>query len=520
MKIERTKNTVRNVYTGIFLKIYQMIGPFILRTIMIHTLGMNYLGLNSLFTSVLQVLNLAELGVGSAMVYSMYKPIIEDDEEKICALMNLYKLYYRIIGLVILVIGCIITPFIPKLISGDVPSEINVYVLYLLNLVATVLSYWLFAYKNSLLTAHQRLDIINKMTMIITTIQYIFQMVVLLIFKNYYLYIIIALVSQALLNISTSIVADKIYPKYRAKGKLDKESVGHINKRVKDLFTSKIGEIIVTSADTIVISSFLGLRMLATYNNYYYIISSIMAFVNILFTATTAGIGNSLIVESKEKNYNDLLNFTFIISWISCFCATSLLCIFQPFMELWVGAENILPFGCVICFVVFFYIREINQLLNVFKDAAGVWHKDKYRPLATAMLNLVLNLILVKYIGIYGIILSTIISIAILGFPWLIKNLFTLVFEKGLKKYIIILIKYAILTIVSCTCTFLICSLYNGNLIKSIIIRIILCIIIPNILYILVFYKKSEFKYTIQLIDNIIGKRIRLLHNLLVKVLE
>ena len=149
MKIERTKNATRKIIFGVILKAYQIIVPFLMRTAMIYLRGVQYLGLNSLFTSILQVLNLAELGVGSAMIYSMYKPIAEDDNTTICALMKLYRTYYRVIGLVIAVIGCILTPFIPKLISGDIPQGLNIYILYLLNLGATVLSYWLYAYKNT-----------------------------------------------------------------------------------------------------------------------------------------------------------------------------------------------------------------------------------------------------------------------------------------------------------------------------------------------------------------------------------
>ena len=133
-----------------------------MRTAMLYLMGGQYLGLNSLFTSILQVLNLAELGVGSAMIYSMYKPIAEDNNAEICALMQLYRTYYRIIGFIIAVVGFILTPFIQKLISRGVPQEINISVLYLLNLGATVLSYWLYAYKNSILQVHQRVDIVSK----------------------------------------------------------------------------------------------------------------------------------------------------------------------------------------------------------------------------------------------------------------------------------------------------------------------------------------------------------------------
>ena len=176
MKIERTKNATRNIIFGVILKAYQIAVPFLMRTAMIYLMGVQYLGLNSLFTSILQVLNLAELGVGSAMIYSMYNPIAEDDNATICALMKLYRTYYRVIGLVIAVIGCILMPFIPTLISGDIPNGLNIYILYLLNLGATVLSYWLYAYKNSILQAHQRTDVVSKVTLVTSTIQYALQL--------------------------------------------------------------------------------------------------------------------------------------------------------------------------------------------------------------------------------------------------------------------------------------------------------------------------------------------------------
>ena len=336
-KIERTKNATRNIIFGSILKLYQILVPFLMRTAMIYLMGVQYLGLNSLFTSVLQVLNLAELGVGSAMIYSMYKPIAEDNNAEICALMQLYRTYYRMIGSIIAVVGLILTPFIPKLISGDIPLDINIYVLYLLNLGATVLSYWLYAYKNSILQAHQRADIVSKVTLATSTVQYALQLFVLWAFKNYYLYVIVLLATQALTNIITAICADKLYPQFKPAGQVALEEKKAINGRIKDLFTSKIGGIIYDSADTIVISSFLGLTALAVYQNYFYILNAITSLITVIFSACTAGIGNSIVVETKEKNYRDLKKFTFIICWGAGFCSACLLCLYQPFMELWVG---------------------------------------------------------------------------------------------------------------------------------------------------------------------------------------
>lgn len=509
MKIERTKNATRNIIFGVILKAYQIVVPFLMRTAMIYLMGVEYLGLNSLFTSILQVLNLAELGVGSAMIYSMYKPIAEDDNRTICALMRLYKTYYLVIGLVIAVIGCILTPFIPKLISGDIPRGLNIYILYLLNLGATVLSYWLYAYKNSILQAHQRTDVVSKVTLVTSTIQYALQLLVLWGFKNYYFYVVVMLATQAITNIVTAVVADRLYPQFSPKGTLPKDKVQKINGRIRDLFTSKIGGIIVNSADTIVISAFLGLTALAVYQNYYFILTSITGFITIVFSAVTAGIGNSLVVETKEKNFKDLNVFTFIICWISGFCSCCFLNLYQPFMELWVGKELMLDFSIVICFVIYFYVCEVNQLLNTYKDAGGIWHEDRFRPLVTAIVNLAMNLVMVQFWGLYGIILSTVLSMLIVGMPWLFHNLFTTMFEKkNMKKYLSSLVFYVSVSIVVSIISVIICNFINFGLWATLIIRFIICLIVPNVMFLLVYCRKNEFKQSVLLVNKMLHGRL------------
>lgn len=511
MKIERIKNASRNMFFGIILNVYQIIIPFVMRTAMIYFMGVQYLGLNGLCTSILQVLNLAELGVGSAMIYSMYKPIAEDDTKRICALLKLYKTYYTIIGVIIAVIGLILTPFIPDLISGDIPIGINIYVLYLLNLATTVLSYWMLAYKNSVLHAHQRVDVISKVTMTTSTMQYVLQFLVLWLFKNYYLYVIVMLATQVLTNIVTAIVASRMYPNYKAKGKLKQTEVKEINRRIRDLFTSKIGAVIVNSADTIVISAFLGLTALAVYQNYYFILTAVIGFVTIVFNSCMAGIGNSLIVETKEKNFNDLKKFTFLIVWISGFCSSCFLCLYQPFMKVWVGEELQLPFSVVICLVIYYFIYEINQLLNMYKDAGGIWHEDRFRVLVTAITNLSLNLIMVQFWGIYGIILSTVLSMLLVGMPWLFYNLFTTLFKKSqLYGYLKNLLLYVIVSLVSCVLTYFICNkVILGNW-ATIIVRGIICCIVPNVIFLIVYHRRSEFKECLQLVDKMTKGKFQL----------
>ena len=506
MKIERTKNAAKNIVFGMLLKIYQIIVPFLMRTAMIYCLGVEYLGLDSLFVSILQILNLAELGVGSAMVFSMYKPIAEDDTVTICALMKLYKIYYRIIGAIIFVLGIILCPFIPNLIKSDLPEGLNVYILYLMNLFATVLSYWLFAYKSCLLQAHQRNDVISKITIIASTGRYLFQFIVLLLLKNYYIYILITLLTQTIINIFTAIITKKIYPEYEAYGKLDKNIIEDINKKVKDLFVVKIGTIIVNSADTVVISAFLGLTTLAIYQNYYYIITSIIGLVGVVFSACSAGIGNSLIVETEEKNYDDLKKFSFIIVWLSGICTTCMISLFQPFMKWWVGEELLLPFSCVILLSIYYYIYEINTLLNSYKDSAGIWHKDKLRIIVTAASNFILNLILVNIIGIYGVILSTVLTILFIGMPWLTHNLFTEVFKRSSKQYVLQILKYTFTVFISVLISYCICSIINRYNILSLILRCIICVLVSNLIWIITYRKSNEMQGFITIVKRIIKK--------------
>lgn len=508
MKLNKTKNTTRNVVFGSILKIYQILLPFAFRSVMIYTLGVQYLGLNSLFSSVLQMLNLAELGVGSAMVFSMYKPIVEDDTYRICALMNLYKIYYRVIGTVICIVGVICTPFIPRLISGDVPPDINVYVLYLLNLACTVLTYWLFSYKSSIFNAYQRLDVTSKISIITDSIKYILQFIALILFKNYYYFVIGMLLSQIIYNCVVAIAATKMYPEYKAKGTLSKEERKAINKRILDLFTSKVGGTIVGSADTLVISAFLGLEILAIYQNYFYILNAVMAFIMIINNSAVAGIGNSMITDSLEKNYEDFEVFNFLQFWVMGFCVCCFSALFQPFMEIWMGRNLMFPYAMVLLFCAYFWGFEIEKMLSVFKDAGGIWHQDRFRPLIYGIANLILNIIMVQYIGIYGVVLSTIITVFLISLPWITHNVFSLIYKRSPIPYIKRVIKYTIVTCIAMVINYTICILMPGNLIVSFILKCGICVIVPNLVFIIIYRNSYLYRKSKELAIRIIKRKI------------
>lgn len=502
MKINRAKNAGRNVVFGMFLKIYQIFVPFIMRTVILYCMGEKYLGLNSLFSSILQVLNLAELGVGSAMVYSMYKPIAENDTQTISALVRLYRIYYHCIGGVIAVLGLLLIPILPNLIHGDIPAGINITVLYLLNLAATVLSYWLFAYKNSLLQAHQRDDVASKVMIVTTTIQYGLQAFILFSLKDYYLYVLVMLATQAITNIVTAAIVDKMYPEYRPKGNLPREYVRKINGRIRDLFTAKLGGTLVNSGDTVIISAFLGLTPLAIYQNYSYIMKSVISLVVILFTACTAGIGNSLVTETIDKNYNDFKKFNLLISWISTIAVSCFICLYQPFMLLWTQRKDfLLPMGCVVLFGIYFHVYILQQLSATYKDAGGIWHEDRFRPLCSAIVNLLLNLILVKRYGVYAIILATIISYLFVAMPWLTHNLFSIMFKRSPKEYIFKNFVYAVVIVLAAASCYFITTFLPNCGILTIILRLLVCFFISNMFFVVSFRRMSEFGQVIVLID-------------------
>lgn len=520
MKSDRTKNATRNIVYGVLLRIYQLIIPFLLRTAMVYYMGVQFLGLDSLFVSVIQVLNLAELGVESAMIYSMYRPIIEDDSVRICALMRLYKIYYRVIGTVIAIIGLLLTPLIPKLIHGSIPDGLNIYTLYLLNLFATVFSYWFFAYRNSILEAHQRKDVISKVGLITNTIQFGLQFAVLIFIKNYYVYVMVALFSQILTNVITAIASYKLYPNYKPVGRLEKTAVNEINGRIKDLFTAKLGNTLLGSADTLVISGFIGLTMLAIYQNYYYIMTAVTSFVMIMISSCSAGIGNSLASESLEKNYNDLKKLSLMVCWISGICVCCFLNLYQPFMAMWMGEENMLRYGCVILLCIYSYIYITNHVMVTYKDAAGMWHEDRFRPFCSAMFNLLLNLLLVKHIGIFAIILSTVISYVFVNMPWLVKNLFSVVFKCSPKEYVKSYIKYSMIVILAAAASFVICRFVPDRGIIAICLRLAISIIIPNIVFVVLMGRDKNFAGVLDVADRMTNNKFGFITKKLRKITE
>lgn len=505
MKLNRTKNAVRNIIFGFLSRIIHIVLPFVSRTAILYVLGTKYLGLSSLFSSILSFLSLAEMGAGNAMVFSMYKPIAENDTKTVKALLNLYKRFFRFIGIVIFLLGLCLLPFLRRLIKGDVPADINIYVLYLIYLLNACLSYWLFAYKSAVLSAHQRGDIGSKIGMVVTPLSYVMMILCLLLTKNYYYYVLWIPIFTIVSNFARAYFVDKRFPELKPEGEIDPELRRSIIKKMGALIGTKLNTVVLNAADNIVMSAFLGLTAIAMYGNYHYIMSSITGFLGIFYSSMTAGLGNSLVTETLEKNYRDFLKFSFINSWLTGWCTVCLVCLYQPFMRLWVGEELMFPFSIVLLFGLYFYTYQIRKIPVTYKDAAGIWWEDRIRPYVCMVTNIVLNISLVQVIGIAGIILSTVFSLFI-SIPWENWTIFKNVFHCGPGEYYRKMLIYGVTMALAGLVTFWLCSLLDFDFIH-LFFRACICLVVPNVIFALFHFRRPEFAGMIDLMKRIVRLR-------------
>ena len=311
----RTSNSIRNSFSATLQTLVTMIVGFIAQTIFIRLLGAEYLGLNGLFTNILSMLSIFELGIGNAIVYNLYKPIADNDIGKIKSLMRFYKKAYNIIAILVLVFGLVIVPFLPLFVK-NVTVDINITIVYILFLMSSVASYVL-TYKRSLIYANQKNYIINYLHAGYIVILNVLQLLVLYLFKNYYIYLLLKIVCQLLENIILNVIANKMYPylKDNDASKLDKKTEKSIFKKIKALFFHKVGSYIVLGTDNLIISTFIGIVVVGYYSNYYMVINAVNTFGFQIITSAVASIGNLLVTENAEKTYSVFKKIRFLNFW-------------------------------------------------------------------------------------------------------------------------------------------------------------------------------------------------------------
>lgn len=487
----RAKNVKRNLFFGFINRMVLLLFPFLIRTIILKKLGTEFLGLNSLFTSILQVLNLTELGFSSAIVHSLYKPIAEKNSGLICAYMSFYKKVYKRIGTVILCAGIMLLPFLEYFITGNVPKNINIYFLFCIYLFNTVISYYCFGYKNALINAHQRNDIVSNVSTLSQSCMYMLQITILYLTNNYYCYLIIMPMFTIVNNLLTGYISNKLYPQYGCIGTLKDDAKKKIKDQVTGLLIHRLCLVSRNSFDSIFITAFLGLRIAGIYSNYYYIMNTIIGILSIVGNSMLAGIGDSIATESIEKNYIDMKKINFIYMIISGWCTICMLCLYQPFMTIWVGNELMFDFHVVILFCVYFYVLKMGDIRGTYSDAAGLWWENRYRAVIEVMVNLILNIVFVQLLGIYGIILATLVSLFFINFIWGSRIIFNHYF-KGVSvlEYYLQHGKYAFITVIIAIVTYQIVSRVSIQGIIGLIVKLIVCSIVSACLY-FIFYIRN-----------------------------
>ncbi len=497
MKIEkrRTDYVKRNFFWGSINQIAAIGAPFLVRTILIYKLGGEFLGLNSLFSSILQVFSMADMGFSSAITYYLYKPLAQRDVYRVCALMGFYKKAYRIIGCGLFVVGFLLMPFVPFLIKGDLPEGINVYLLYFLYLVNTVISYLFFAYKNVLLSASQRQDVLNNIDTIIVVMRSIVQILFLYFLSDYYLYVICLPIFTLISNIFVAVVTKKIYPEYICTQNLSHKDIYSIITQVKGLLIGKIATISRNSFDTIIISIFLGLVEAGIYSNYYYVFSSVLRLITLITESMRGSVGNSIAIESKDKNYQDFIRFNYYIAWIGSWCTICLLCLYQPFMRLWTKDELIAPNRTMILFCIYFYIMQLGQIRAVYSSASGIWWEFRYLSIGEMITNPILNIILGYLWGMDGVLCATIFSVAVFSIIGIGKKTLRIYFQRKSQEYFVEMILYIIVTVLVSFITYYVCSFVNNtSYIYVISIRLIICCVLPNVLFFVLSLCRKKYR--------------------------
>ncbi len=507
MVYSRTKNSIRNVIFGIVSMAVNILFPFMVRTVLIKKMGLEYAGISTLFSSVLSMLKLSELGIGSAMIYSLYEPIAREDHEKINNILNSYRKLYRAIGAFILTAGLIVTPFIKYLIKDDVPPDVNVYIVFVIFLADTALSYFLFAYKDSVLSAFQRMDLKYVAVITMNIVVSVLQAAAIWFTSSYYIYALCLPAGTIFLNLMRRYIADKNFPAYsKPYGKVDSEFYANLKKRVIALFGHQTNYTIIHSADDIVLSAFMGIKTVGLYGNYYMLFSGMENIIRIITMGVQAGVGNSLVVDSEEKIYKDFKNFAYMVAFSVGIISTVFLCACQDTVELWLGRKKMLGESTVILLAVALLVTQMRRVVVTYKNAAGMWWEDRYKPYVVAVVDLLIDIVFVQKYGVNAVVVSTIVSVFFIETPWEAWVLFKLKFHKNPFEYFFRMMVYFMVIAVVGAFSYFVCSFVSGPLLFKIIAKAFIGVIIPCSIYVLISFKSDEFKALWKIAGRIMNK--------------
>lgn len=493
----RTKFSTLNIMSNICILIMQTILSFIVRIIFTKTLGQDYLGIEGVLVNLISMFSLAELGITLSISFSLYKPLAEKDIDTISALMSLYKKIYNFVGITILIIGVLLIPFLDNIIN--ITSINNFYIIYILYLLDAALTY-LITYKEVLIIADQKSFKIAKYNLISIFLIYILQIVFLFLTKNFMIYVLIQILVRFIQRIIINKYIGKIYSNidFNSTKKLNKKEISTIKKNVKSMFYQKIGNYLLNGTDNLIISKFIGIGVVGVYSNFLSITTILKNIINSITSGITASFGN-LIVKDTNKTQENVFNIMNFITFVVCgFITISLYFLLNPFIMLCFGKEYILNNQCIIVICLNFYISSMLLPLDTVKGAAGIYEKDKYVSLLQAFINLVLSVILVKEMGLLGVLLGTLFSYLIITLwnrPYIV---YKYVFKSSIKLYFFkYFLRCIFLISVGILLTNIISQIVLYNKILDLILKGIVIVIVYVFLVFFMFFNTIEFKYVL-----------------------
>ena len=407
----RTKNSLINALVGVGGQVLNMLLQFVTRMFFIRYLSAAYLGVDGLFTEVLGMLNLAELGIGSAMIFSMYKPVANDDCDQIARLMNLYKVMYRCVAAFVLIAGLCLMPFLNDMLKDRGGAEIdNLQLIYLLYLIQSATSY-LLSYKNSILMAYQKAYVRLAWEQAFKLIQVVLQILVLIFTGNFILYLIVQLTSQFMINVAVARKVDREYAYLKDCHEFPaKAERNDIVKNIGALSLHRIATLVVNSTDNMIMTAYIGLSTVGMYSNYKLVISGINNLFGKIASAFAGSIGNLHATESTDKVYEVYRVLDFGMFLLFGYTAGGLALLLNPFIRLCFGESYLFSAATVMVVVIQFYLSGMRQINLQFRSAMGLFWHDRYKAVFEAVINLVASLILVQAYGVTGVIGGTIVS--------------------------------------------------------------------------------------------------------------
>lgn len=505
----RVKNSINNILMGLSGQVITLVIGFVVRTVFISMLGKTYLGVSGLFSNILSILSLAELGVGQAIVFSLYKPIANHDENKICALMKLYEKFYRIIFAVVLVVGLCVLPFLGFIIQDidSIPYLRLIYVIYVINSAST----YLFSYKSAFITANQQNYIVTRITSVFAVLVAGCQIAILYLTKNFIAYLLVQILLTLLQNAYISHKANRLHPflKKKKTEPLEQQEKTSIKNNVKALVIYKLGTLSLNSTDNIIISAFVGIATVGVYSNYLLLSTSITGFLSTVFSNLTASIGNLNASETKEKKLFmfDVINLA--TYWMYGVVSICLFVFMTPFIQIWLGGEYLL--GVHESFIIALNIFIGGMLFAPFnyRQTMGLFVYGKMRPVISAVINIVVSVVLGKYFGLAGVLWGTAVA-RLTTNVWFDPYI---VFKKGLgispvKYFLDYLMKTALLLAVGFAAS-VISSLIPTTNFLWLILNACAVFAFVNLVFFLLYRRTKEFQYLYGVLDQYALAKVR-----------